>query len=126
MKQNVRFYKCEKCENVIGLIHGNSENIKCCGKNMKLLNPNTVDAASEKHLPVYEKDGDEIIVKVGEVEHPMEEDHYIMWVAQVTEDRTIRVRLHPGQSTETRFPYVPGALLYEYCSKHGLWKTEVK
>lgn len=126
MEKNVRFYKCKECENIIGLIHGDAENIKCCDKQMILLDANSTDAATEKHLPVYEKDGDEIIVKVGEIEHPMEDDHYIMWIAQVTEDRTIRVRLHPGQPTETRFPYVPGSLLYEYCSKHGLWKTEVE
>ena len=126
MRENVRFYKCKKCQNVIGLIHGDMENIKCCGEQMDLLNPNTVDAATEKHVPIYEKDGDEIVVKVGEVEHPMEENHYIMWIAQVSENRTTRVRLHPGEKAETRFPYLPGSLLYEYCSKHGLWKTEVE
>ena len=126
MKENVRFYKCKKCQNVIGLIHGNSENIKCCGEEMYLLNANSTDAATEKHVPVYEIDGNEIVVKVGEVEHPMEEEHYIMWIAQVSEDRTTRVRLHPGQATETRFPYIKGSVLYEYCNKHGLWKKEVE
>ena len=126
MKENVRFYKCKKCQNVIGLIHGNSENITCCGEEMELLNANSTDAATEKHVPVYEIDGNEIVVKVGEVEHPMEEDHYIMWIAQVSQDRTTRVRLHPGQATETRFPYIKGSVLYEYCNKHGLWKKEVE
>lgn len=126
MKENVRFYKCKKCQNVIGLIHGNSGNIKCCGEEMELLHANSTDAATEKHVPVYEIDGNEIVVKVGEVEHPMEEDHYIMWIAQVSSDRTTRVRLHPGQATETRFPYIKGSVLYEYCNKHGLWKKEVE
>ena len=126
MSKNVRFYKCEKCGNVIGLIHGNEENIKCCGEEMKLLQANTTDAANEKHVPVYERDGDEIIVKVGEVEHPMEEDHYIMWIAQVSDNRTTRIRLHPGESTETRFPYIPDSTLFAYCNKHNLWKKEVE
>ena len=126
MEENVRFYRCKVCGNMIGLIHGNSENISCCGEKMELLHANSTDAATEKHVPVYEKDGNEIVVRVGEVEHPMEEDHYIMWIAQVSEDRTTRVRLHPGQATETRFPYIPGSVLYEYCNKHGLWKKEVK
>ena len=69
---------------------------------------------------------DEIVVKVGEVEHPMEKEHYIMWIAQVSENRTTRVRLYPEQATETRFPYIPGATLYAYCNKHGLWKTIVE
>ena len=126
MSENVRFYKCNKCGNVIGFIHGNSDNIKCCGEQMTLIHTNETDGATEKHVPVYEKDGDEIIVRVGEVEHPMEADHYIMWIAQVSDNRTTRVRLHPGESTETRFPYIPDSTLYAYCNKHSLWKKDVE
>jgi len=93
---------------------------------MRQLDANTVDAAHEKHLPIYEKSGDEIIVKIGEVSHPMEKDHYIMWIAQVTDTTTTRVRLKPEQFPEAKFPYVPGAILYAYCNKHGLWKTVVE
>lgn len=125
MKENVRFYICPICGNVIGLIDGNMEHITCCGRPMKKMIPNTVDASVEKHMPVYEKVEDELVVRVGEVEHPMEKDHYIMWIAQVTENRTTRVRLYPEQATETRFPYIPGAMLYAYCNKHGLWMTKI-
>ena len=69
---------------------------------------------------------DELVVKVGAVEHPMEKEHYIMWIAQVTENKTTRVRLYPEQATETRFPYIKGATLYAYCNKHGLWKTVIE
>ncbi len=126
MKEKVTFYRCEECGNTTGVLDGNSKNILCCGKKMKPLVANSTDAATEKHVPVYEVDGNEIVVRVGEVEHPMEEDHYIMWIAQVSENRTERVRLHPGQATETRFPYIKGSVLYEYCNKHGLWKKEVE
>lgn len=126
MKENVKFYKCQICENVIGLIDGDPRNITCCSKEMKQLDANTIDAAHEKHLPIYEKSGDEIIVKIGEVSHPMEKDHYIMWIAQVTDTTTTRVRLKPEQFPEAKFPYVPGAILYAYCNKHGLWKTVVE
>lgn len=126
MKENVKFYKCQICENVIGLIDGDPRSITCCSKEMRQLDANTVDAAHEKHLPIYEKSGDEIIVKIGEVSHPMEKDHYIMWIAQVTDTTTTRVRLKPEQFPEAKFPYVPGAILYAYCNKHGLWKTVVE
>ena len=69
---------------------------------------------------------DEIVVSVGEVEHPMEKEHYIMWIAQVSENIITRVKLYPEQATETRFPYISGATLYAYCNKHGLWKTTIK
>lgn len=126
MEKNVRFYVCKTCGNVIGLIHGNAAALRCCGQEMQLLEANTEDAAVEKHVPVYERVEDEIVVKVGEVEHPMEKDHYIMWVAVVSDNKTTRVRLFPEQSTETRLPYQPGATLYAYCNKHGLWKTTIE
>ena len=93
---------------------------------MQLLEANTEDAAVEKHVPVYERVEDEIVVKVGKVEHPMEKDHYIMWIAEVSDHKTTRVRLFPEQSTETRLPYEKGATLYAYCNKHGLWKTTIE
>lgn len=126
MKENVRFYRCPICGNIVGLIDGDMSRVVCCGRPMEEMVANTTDAAVEKHVPAYEKVEDEIVVKVGEVEHPMEKEHYIMWIAQVTDNRTTRVRLFPEQTTETRFPYIKGSTLYAYCNKHGLWKTVVE
>ncbi|MBO5143220.1 MAG: desulfoferrodoxin [Clostridia bacterium] len=126
MKENVRFYRCPICGNIVGLIDGDMSRVICCGRPMEEMVANTTDAAVEKHVPAYEIVEDEIVVKVGKVEHPMEKEHYIMWIAQVTDNRTTRVRLFPEQSTETRFPYIKGATLYAYCNKHGLWKTVVE
>ena len=83
MKKNTVFYRCPICGNVIGLIEGDSNNIKCCGQKMELIVANSVEASTEKHKPVYEKVEDEIVVRVGEIEHPMEKDHYIQWIAQM-------------------------------------------
>ena len=124
--QNTRFYVCPICGNVIGLIDGDINHISCCGKPMQLLEANTVDASHEKHVPVYEKVEDEIVVRVGEVEHPMEKEHFIMWIAQVTDNQTTRIRLYPEQETTVRFKYIPGATIYAYCNKHGLWATTVE
>ena len=54
--------------------------ISCCGKPVEELVANTTDVAVEKHVLVYEKVGDKIIVKVGKVEYPMEEKHYMFIV----------------------------------------------
>ena len=121
--------KCEKCGAVIKVLKNctcDNCGIKCCGEEMKEVSANVVECAVEKHIPVYEKVEDELVVRVGEIEHPMEKDHYIMWIAQVTENKVIKVKLYPEQSTETRFPYIPGATLYSYCNKHGLWKSIIK
>ena len=117
MESNVKFYKCEDCGNVIGLISGNIECMTCCGHKLTELKPNTVDAAVEKHVPVITRDGDFIEVK---------EDHSIMWVAQVSENQTTRVRLKPGEKPMARFQYIPNSIVYAYCDKHGLWMKEVK
>ena len=126
MKENVKFYQCEICGNMIGLIEGDIKNITCCEMVMNKMEANTTDASLEKHVPVYEKVEDELLIKVGEIEHPMEKEHYFMWIAQVTQNKTTRVKLYPEQSTETRFPYIPGSTIYAYCNKHGLWKTIVE
>lgn len=126
MKENVNFYRCPICGNVIELIEGDINHIMCCGKKMELMVANTQDAAIEKHVPVYEKVEDEIVVKVGEVDHPMEKDHYIMWVAQVNDNQVSRVTLYPEQGISVRFKYIPNSTIYAYCNKHGLWKVEVK
>lgn len=125
MKQ-IRFYKCPVCGNIIELVEGDIKNIRCCGKEMELINANTVDAAVEKHVPVYKVEGDSLVVTVGEVEHPMIEEHYIMWVLLVSENRKYRVELKPNDKPIVKLPYVKGATLYAYCNLHGLWKNEVK
>ena len=123
--ENTRFYFCPVCGNIVGLIDGDASHIQCCGKAMQKLIANTTDAATEKHVPIYDVDGDEIIVRVGEIEHPMEKEHYITWIAQVSDSRTERVRLFPEQDTTVRLKYIPGATLYAYCNKHGLWSSKV-
>ncbi|MBQ7668444.1 MAG: desulfoferrodoxin [Clostridia bacterium] len=125
MAENTRFYVCPICGNVIGLIDGDANHIMCCGKPMVPLAANTVDAAHEKHVPVIERSEDEIVVKVGEVTHPMEKEHFITWVAEVSDNRTTRVRLYPEQDPVVRFKYIPGATIYAYCNKHGLWSKKV-
>jgi len=126
MKEKINYYKCPICGNIITIIDGNIERVKCCGQNLELLVANTKDASLEKHVPVYEIDNDEIIVKVGEVIHPMEEEHYIMWISLVTEDKVIRKDLNPQEEPIVRFPYVKDAIIYEYCNLHGLWKNIVE
>ena len=126
MKENVRFYRCPICGNIIGLIHDAGNPVTCCGKPMERMEANTTDAATEKHVPVCERDGDEMLVRVGEVAHPMDKDHYIMWVAQVSDNKTTRIALYPEQDPIVRFNYVSNSTIYAYCNKHGLWKVDVE
>ena len=122
----IKFYKCPVCGNIIEVVDGDISRVRCCGKELEEMVANTVDAAVEKHVPVYEIEGHEIIAKVGEVIHPMEEKHYIKFITLVTEDRVIRVDLNPGEEPVVKFPYVSETTVYEYCNLHGLWKNDIK
>lgn len=124
--KNINYYKCPVCGNIIEVINGDVNRVRCCGQELVLLEANTVDAAVEKHVPIYEIVDNEIIVKVGEVIHPMEEKHFITFVSLVTNDRVIRVDLKPGDEPIVRFPYIKDSIIYEYCNIHGLWKNNVK
>lgn len=124
--KEVKFYKCPVCGNIVELIEGDIKRTKCCGQEMELLVANTVDAAVEKHVPVYEVVDNELVVTVGEVEHPMSEEHYIMWVLLVTDNRSYRVELKPNDKPVVKLPYVDNSTLYAYCNLHGLWKNEIK
>lgn len=119
------FYKCPVCGNIITLITGNANSIRCCGKEMEQLVANSVEASYEKHMPSYEKKEDNIKVRVGEMEHPMIDEHYIMFIAQVVDNNINIVRLRPKDKPETVFKYVKGAKIYEYCNLHGLWVKDV-
>lgn len=90
------------------------------------LEANTTDGAVEKHVPVYSINDGTVFVKVGEVDHPMSEKHYIMWIALVSGEEIIKINLKPGDKPEGIFDYKPDSTIYAYCNLHGLWKTEVK
>ena len=88
---------------------------------------NTVDAAFEKHVPVIEVASDTVTVKVGSVEHPMLDAHYIEFVVLVTETGMQMKWLKPGMKPEAVFKLIPGdkaVVAFEYCNLHGLWKAE--
>ncbi len=122
---NVEFFKCSICGNIVEVVKGNGATIKCCGEQMTKLVPNTVDAVQEKHIPYCEINGDEVTVRVGSVEHPMTEEHYIMWIAYVANNVVTKVYFKPGDKIEEHFKYVPGSEVYAYCNLHGLWVAKV-
>ena len=66
-----RFFVCETCGNIIAMVKPSGVPVMCCGKPMKLIVPNTTDAAQEKHVPVWTREGNLVKVQVGSVAHPM-------------------------------------------------------
>ena len=122
-----RFYICRKCGNLVGLIHASGAPLVCCGEKMENLEPNTVEASGEKHLPVVKVDGDLITVNVGSADHPMIPEHYIQWVFVQTEHGGQRKALKPGDRPNVSFRLEgdKAVAVYAYCNLHGLWMTEL-
>lgn len=124
MSKKYEVYSCEICNSMIEVINGGGGTLVCCNKPMTLVKENSVDAATEKHVPVVEKVEDGIIVKVGSVTHPMEEKHFIQWIEVITtEGEVLRKDLTPNESPEATFK-INGEIesVREYCNIHGLWK----
>ncbi len=96
----------------------------CHDRPMKLLVENTVDAAKEKHVPVIEKLNGGFKVTVGSVLHPMEQDHWIVWIEVMADGKVYRQFLNPGDPPEATFPIeAEQVTAREFCNLHGLWKA---
>lgn len=122
-----KFYICEKCGNLVGLINESGVPIMCCGQKMTKLEPGTTDASLEKHVPVVNVDGNIVKVNVGSADHPMVEEHSILWVYLQTDKGGQRKNLEVGKAPCVEFAIgdEKPIAVYAYCNLHGLWKTEI-
>lgn len=119
----MKFYQSEK-NNRIYTAFGAGEDTGR-EESLKELVPGAVDAAQEKHVPVVEQNGNRVTVKVGAVEHPMLENHYIEWIVLETTNGSQRKNLKPGEKPVAEFVLADGEQVvaaYEHCNLHGLWK----
>lgn len=122
----MKFFKCETCGNIIAMVKESGASVMCCSQKMTELVPSTTDAAVEKHVPVATVDGNKVSVVVGEVEHPMLDEHFIEWIVIKTTNGAQRKILKPGQAPKAEFVLAEGEALvatYAYCNLHGLWKA---
>ncbi len=125
MTERLQVYKCEICGNIVMVLHPGPGKLVCCNKPMVLLEEQTADASTEKHVPVIEKVEDGYKVKVGSVPHPMEEKHYIEWIELQVNGKSYIQFLNPGDAPEAFFPVKEEGSVSarEYCNIHGLWKA---
>lgn len=123
----MKFYICETCGNLVGMITESGVAMICCDQEMTELLPGTSDGASEKHVPVVSEEGNTVTVKVGSIEHPMTGVHYIEWIAVETVKGAQRKTLQPGDAPCASFSLTEDdqvTAVYAYCNVHGLWKAE--
>jgi len=126
MAKRYEIYKCEICGNVVEVVHGGIGQLVCCRQPMKLMEGKKEEQGYEKHLPVVEKMDGKVVVKVGSIPHPMEENHFIEMIEVITKDgKILRKYLKPGEEPEAEFEVEEIREAREYCTIHGLWSKEV-
>lgn len=120
-----KFYICRQCGNIVAKIKDVGVPIVCCGQKMEELVAGAVEAAGEKHVPVYEVEGGTVKVRVGSVDHPMLPEHFIEWVFLKTDQGSQWKQLHPGEAPRAAFALTEGETVesvYAYCNQHSLWR----
>lgn len=124
MVKELKFFRCEHCGNIIYFLHDSGVKVQCCGDDMGMIEPQTADSTKEKHVPVVTQDGNKVNVRVGSVDHPMEEKHYIEFIVLLTEKGVQIAYLKPGDEPAADFALLDGDKVvkaYEYCNIHSLW-----
>lgn len=114
--KRIKFYVCPNCGNVINST-GDGD-FSCCGRKLEALVPKVMN---ENHsINIEEVENDYYV----EINHEMTKDHFISFVAYVTYDRVLLIKLYPEQSPTVRFPRLCGKFergkFYMYCNQHGL------
>lgn len=118
-----RFYYCEKCDNIFGLIENGKRPISCCGQVMTLLEPKmTEEGGYEKHIPAVKVEGNKVIVQVGSTAHPMLDEHYISWIFLETKKGGQRKACKGTPTAEFLLIDDEAVAVWAYCNLHGLWK----
>lgn len=127
MTKKLEIYKCDMCGNLVEVVLSGAGELVCCGQPMKLQNANTTDAAGEKHVPFFTKKDDELEIRVGSVEHPMTDEHYITFIEAISKNERYvkRKYLYPGEKPEFVLKGYDVAALTarEFCNLHGLWEA---
>ena len=107
------WYVCPSCGNVI-CATGEAV-ISCCGI---VLPPLEAETADENHPFQAEIIEDGIYVSL---DHPMTKQHYISFLAAMSDQGTQIVRLYPEGGAEARFKRARVRGLYACCNRHGLF-----
>ena len=114
--KKAKFYVCPVCGNVIQAT--GEAVVTCCGITLPPLEAETPDEDHAINLEVVE---DEYYVTV---DHPMEKDHYISFLAAVSDQGVQFVKLYPEGGAEARFKINRVGKLLAFCNRHGLFQTE--
>ena len=113
-----KVYVCPVCGNVIRTV--GETVVSCCGITLPPLSPEETDAEHAIRVEVVD---DEYYVSV---DHPMDKDHFISFLAAVSDSGMQFVKLYPQGSAEAMFRIPRVRYVLAYCNRHGLFKADVR
>ena len=110
------FYVCPVCGNVIQAT--GEAVVSCCGITLPPLAAESPDPAHAIRVETVE---DEYYVSV---DHPMTREHFISFLAAVSDQEIQFVKLYPEGAAEARFKRNRVQAVYAYCNRHGLFRVK--
>ena len=130
--QRSKFYVCPICGNVIFSV--GEALISCCGLELlplecenlaenpeNLGNPKEGELAKSHEITVENSDSDLFV----SLNHPMEKEHYICWLAVVRLNSVEIIKLYPEQNAEARIKFGRRIKIFAYCNRHGLFEVKI-
>ena len=124
-----KFLICNKCGNLIEMINDSSITPFCCQTAMEEIIAKESDPEKgEKHLPTLSLNGLEATISVGEILHPMTEEHHIKWIYVETNQRKVRYDISSKSTPIVKFTLNQDENIiniFAYCNLHGLWLNRI-
>lgn len=130
MSEKLELYKCNVCGNIIEVIHPGHGQLVCCSLPMEQLKEKSNDDEyQEKHVPVVTIEGETKTIRVGSIPHPMEKEHYIVFIEAISPDKKYLKRKYLSPSEEPKLDikqccHYEGFTARELCNIHGLWVSD--
>ena len=113
-----KWYICPICGNIIHSV--GEAMISCHGI---ALPPLSAEETDEFHQISIEQVEDEYYI---EINHDMTKEHYISFIAALSDNCVQLVKLYPEGSAEARFKMNRIRELFFYCNKDGAYRTRIK
>lgn len=120
-----KFYRCEVCGKQIAVLKDTPAETICCGKPMiEIKTKDKEDIFLEKHMPVYYRKKNKVVVRIGEKLHPSIPEHHIEWVSLLTNKGLQIKNVEPYEDPEVTFYADEDEEILEissYCNIHSLY-----
>ena len=115
--KRIKFYVCPNCGNILTALSDTA--ISCCGKKLLPLELKKANAADRLSVEIIEN---EFFISAN---HEMTKEHYISFVALITDDTLILRKQYPEWDLQARIPFFAHGQLVWYCTRHGLFYQSI-